>query len=40
MAVPDLWVKMMKNGFDKGLNDGSSDLEIGKIRHALVNRRW
>lgn len=40
MAVPDLWVKMMKGGFDKGLNDGTMALDIGKIRYALTNRRW
>ncbi|KAH0573263.1 1,4-alpha-glucan branching enzyme [Spironucleus salmonicida] len=39
MAVPDLWVKFMKSGFDLGLND-ESNLDMGKIRHALCNRRW
>ncbi|CAL5970717.1 1 [Hexamita inflata] len=39
MAAPDLWVSMMKKGFDQGLND-QEVIEIGKIRHALVNRRY
>lgn len=38
MAVPDLWQTMMKKGFDMGLND-MENVEIGKIRFALVNRR-
>ena len=40
MAVPDLWVKMMKNGFDQGFNDNTNALNMGNIRHALINRRY
>eukprot|EP00768_Dysnectes_brevis_P006325 gnl/Dysnectes_brevis/4933_a6865_522.p1 GENE.gnl/Dysnectes_brevis/4933_a6865_522~~gnl/Dysnectes_brevis/4933_a6865_522.p1 ORF type:complete len:693 (-),score=281.40 gnl/Dysnectes_brevis/4933_a6865_522:772-2850(-) len=38
MAVPDLWFKMLKAGLDKGFAD-QEVISIGKIRHALVNRR-
>lgn len=40
MAVPDLWIKMMKDGFDQGFNDNTESLSMGKIQHALVNRRY
>lgn len=39
MAVPDLWIKMMKKGFDTGVNDKEA-IKIGDIRHALINRRY
>ena len=39
MAVPDLWITMMKNGFDMGLNDFES-IDVKKIAHTLTNRRW
>ena len=40
MAAPDLWVSMMKHGFDEGLNDGGNEaIDTGKILHALTNRR-
>lgn len=40
MAAPDLWVSMMKKGFDEGLNDGGNEaIDTGRILHALTNRR-
>lgn len=39
MAVPDMWIKMMKAGFDTGLND-FEQVNMKHISHILTNRRW
>ncbi|TNJ29648.1 1,4-alpha-glucan branching enzyme [Giardia muris] len=39
MAVPDMWIKLMKQGFDIGLAD-EGIVDVMHIAHVLTNRRW